>query len=278
MSFVSYIKGLFTRLKKDKYKKKIAIALGSGGAKGFVHLGALKAFEEEGISFDIITGASIGSIVGALYARGYTATDIYELIKTVRLGECVKLVRFGMSLSYVERMLDGYFDGQNIEDLKLPFACTATDELTNERVVLTKGNVARACCASSAMPPFFVGVDVDGRTLADGAFTDAVPSDVARDLGADIVIGIDLSAAKRGEKGRSRLSAFFSAMSSGMVKVKETDDARTRGYDAADYMVGPDLSEFSATDLSVTSWDKMFDIGYYAVKDNIDKIKRIING
>lgn len=277
MKFFSYIKGLFKGVKKPQ-KKKIAVALGSGGAKGFVHLGALKAFEEEGISFDIVTGASIGSIVGALYARGYTATDMYELIKTVRLGECVKLIRFGMSLSHVERLLDGYLDGINIEDLKLPFACTATDVLTNERVVLTKGNTARACCASAAIPPFFVGVDVDGKTLADGAFTDAVPSDVARDLGADIVIGIDLSAVKSGDKSRSRLSAFLSAMSSGTVKVKETDDARTRGYAAADYMIAPDLAAFSAADLSVYSWDKMFDVGYYAVKDNIGEIKKIING
>lgn len=274
MGILAKLKQIF--FKRRKKPKKIAIALGSGGAKGFVHLGALKAFEEEGISFDIVTGASIGSIVGALYARGYTATDIYELIKTVRLSECVKLVRFGMSLSPVEKLLDGYFDGKNIEDLKLPFACVATDALTNEGVVLTKGNVARSCCASSAMPPFFVGVDVDGRTLADGAFTDAVPSDVARDMGADIVIGVDLAADKLGERSRSRASAILSAISSGVVKLKEADDARTRGYKAADYMIAPDLTAFSATELSLFAWDKMFDIGYYAVKENIGEIKKII--
>jgi len=275
MGFITYLKNKL--FKKKVEKRKLAIALGSGGAKGFAHLGALKAFEEEGISFNIVTGTSIGSIVGALYARGYSATDIYELIKTVRLGECVKFVRFGMSLSPVEKILDGYLDGRNIEDLKLPYACVATDEDTNERVVLTRGNAARACCASSAMPPFFVSVEVGGRNLADGAFTDAIPSDAARSLGADVVIGIDLSAKRAENKGHSLLSGLMSSVSAGMVKEKELINARSRGYNAADYVVAPDLSHFSATDISFASWERMFDVGYYAVKDNIAEIKKIIN-
>lgn len=273
MSFVTYIKGLFKKFKK---KKKVAIALSSGGAKGFAHLGALKAIEEDGISFDIVTGTSIGSIIGAMYARGYSATDIYELIKTVSLRDCVKLVHFGMSLSALEKVLDGFFDGCDIEELKLPFACVATDEATNERVVLVSGNAARACTASSAMPPFFKSVEIEGRNLADGAFTDAIPSDVARSLGADIVIGIDLSAKKVEGKNKSLLSVLLSSLSAGMVRETELSDARTRGYDCADLVIAPDLSAFHATDLSASSWDAMFDLGYAEAKKNMGEIKKLL--
>jgi len=273
MSFVTYIKGLFKRFKK---RKKVAIALSSGGAKGFAHLGALKAMEEEGISFDIVTGTSIGSIIGALYARGYSSTDIYELIKTVSLKDCVKFVRFGMSLSGLERTLDGFLDGCAIEELKLPFACVATDEDTNERVVLTTGKASRACAASSAMPPFFKSVVVGGRNLADGAFTDAIPSDVARSLGADIVIGIDLSAKRVEGKSKSLLSALLGSLSAGMVRETELSDARTRGYDSADLIIAPDLSLFHATDLSASSWDAMFDLGYAEAKKHMGEIKKLL--
>lgn len=273
MNVFSYIKGLF---KKHKRKKKIAIALSSGGAKGFAHLGALKALEEEGISFDIVTGTSIGSIVGAMYARGYSSTDIYELIKTVALRDCVKFVRFGLSLKPVEEILDGFLDGRNIEELKLPFACVATDEDTNEMVVLVKGKASEACMASSAMPPFFKSVRVGGRNLADGAFTDAIPSDAARSLGADIVIGIDLSAKKIEGKSHSLLSVLLSSISAGMVRETELPDARTRGYDGADFIIAPDLSSFHSTDVSLSSWDAMYEIGYEETKKNMNKIKSII--
>jgi len=273
MNFFEALKKRFS--KKRKPRKKIAIALSSGGAKGFAHLGALKALEEEGISFDIVTGTSIGSIVGAMYARGYSATDIYELVKTVSLRDCVKFVRFGMSLSPVEKLLDGYLDGADIEELKLPFACVTTDEDTNERVVLTRGKASRACCASSAMPPFFKSVEVGGRNLADGAFTDAIPSSVARSLGADIVIGVDLSAKKVEGKSRSLVSVFLSSFAAGIVKETELSDARSRGYKNADYMIEPDLSSFAATEISFSSWERMFDIGYYEVKNHIAEIKKI---
>lgn len=206
MEFLSRLKGLFTRKKNEPLA--IGIALGSGGAKGFAHLGALSAFEEEGISFTHVAGTSIGAIVGALYAKGYTSNDMLGIVAALNRKEFSKNLRPFADLSFAERFLENYLEG-DIFSLKKPFAAVATDAVTNERVVLDRGKIARAVIASSAIPPMFRSVQVDGRELYDGAFTDSIPSDVCRDLGAQFVVGIDLSAYARTEDEKGRFSRMM---------------------------------------------------------------------
>ena len=113
---------------KFKKKRKIGLALGSGGAKGMAHLGALKAFEEEGIEFDVIAGTSIGSIVGAMYAKGYTSTDTRELIRRLDYKNIAISVLVGGTFNPVRKIISDALGSEDFSDLKKPFAAVATDE------------------------------------------------------------------------------------------------------------------------------------------------------
>ena len=188
-----------------KKKKKIGIALGGGGVKGSVHLGALRAFEEEGISFDVVAGTSIGSIVGALYARGLSWREIEGVILNSTLSDVKSLIVSRLSGMGVDGIISAMTGGVEFSDLKLPFGAVAVDLDSGEEIVFTKGNLIKSIGASSAIPPYFNAVEIDGRRYVDGAFANIIPCDVAKSLGADVVIGIDLS----NNRKRSDRSKFF---------------------------------------------------------------------
>ncbi len=160
MGFFGKIRNLFARKKAPALK--LGLALGSGGAKGMAHLGALKAFEEEGIRFQIVTGTSIGSIAGALYAKGYTAEDMTQVLQNLNIKEFSKNLKPFADMAFAERFLETYLEG-DISSLSLPFAAWATDTETNEGVLLNEGKIARVLCASSAMPPFFRAVKIGDK-------------------------------------------------------------------------------------------------------------------
>ena len=258
--------GLFNWLIRRKIKRpKLGIALGSGGAKGFAELGALRAFEENGIEFDYVAGTSIGSIIGAFYAEGYSSTDIFELLQKVDAKDVKNMFMFSMSMSGLYSVIDNALGSTNIEELKKPFAAIATVLESNEELVLSKGNVAQALCASSCYPPFFKPVVVDNQRLVDGAFTNSVPADVVKNMGADIVVGIDL---KDHEAKPSALAKFFPTFES---KVKEP---WKKGYQFSDVMLHPNLSDY--TSLSFQAGSKMFEIGYECATLAIPEIKNRI--
>ena len=258
--------GFFNWLFKRKPKRpKLGIALGSGGAKGFAELGALRAFEENGIEFDYVAGASIGSIIGAFYAEGYTSTDIFELLKKVDAKDIKSTFMLSMNMSGLYTVIDNALGSTNIEELKKPFVAIATVLETNEELVLDKGNVAQALCASSCYPPFFKPVVVNGQRLVDGAFTNSVPSDVVRKMGADIVIGIDLS---DHEAKPSALAKIFPTFESKVSKPWE------KGYQYSDVMLHPDLKGY--TSLSFQAGSKMFEIGYECATLAMSEIKNKI--
>ncbi len=270
--------GVFARLKKFFSRKKVVgLALGSGGAKGMAHLGALKAFEEEGIRFGAVTGSSIGAIVGALYAKGYSANDMIQVVEGVNRKEFGRIfLNPFLDFSFVEEFLSQYFEG-DVGELPLPFGAWATDGETNEGKLFVSGKTARVLAASSAIPPFFRGVEIDGTRYYDGAFTNAIPADACRELGADVVIGVDLSASMPAEEGAERRATrFFSYAAAKASPVKYTADSRRRGYDGADFMLQPDLSSFRPTDVSREGMSRMFEVGYETAKQNMAQIKEAI--
>ena len=267
----------FRRLIKRKRKStlRLGLALGSGGAKGMAHLGALKAFEEEGIRFDVVTGTSIGSIVGALYAKGYSSSDMTEIVQSLSVKEFSKNLRPRADMGFAEELLSGYVEG-DISDLPIPFAAWATDEETNEGVLLDHGNVARALTASSAMPPFVRAVEIDGKKLADGAFTNAIPADVARDLGADFVIGCDLSAYLLPDEEKSRLSRLIGSALNAFVSLRYREDSKERGYQASDIMLRPNLLGFTATDIGREDTARMYELGYEEAVSRMPEIRKAL--
>ena len=247
MGFLSF---LFRRK-----KLKIGLALGSGGAKGFAHLGVLKALEENGIEFDVIGGTSIGSIVGAFYADGYSATDVYHLISNLNFREIITGIPYNMDMSGIFTVLNREIGGKAIEELKKPYLAVATDSSTMQEVVFTSGKASTAMCASSCMLPYFKKfTDERGRLLIDGAYVNSIPADrVKEKLLADYVIGVDLSS----------------------HVAKPTDgtlDPREKGYKYADVMLTPKLEEYSA--LSIHKRHDMYEAGYQSAMEKMEQIKK----
>ncbi len=255
--------GFFAWLLRKKPKKlKLGLALGSGGAKGFAHLGAIRAFEENGIEFDVIAGTSIGSIVGAFYANGYTSTDIFELLKAIDFSDVKNIFMSNMDGSGLYGVIENNLGPIEFSDLKKPFKAIATELISGEEKVFDSGNVAIALCASSSMPPFFKPVVIDNQRYVDGAFTNSVPADVVREMGADYVVGIDL---RNHEAKPSLLSRIFPTYKSKVEKPWE------KGYEYSDIVLNPDLRGFDAT--SFLQGAKMYEMGYKCAIDNMGSIK-----
>ena len=179
-------------------KPIVGLALGSGSARGWAHFGVLHALREAGVSPDIICGTSIGSLVGATYAAG--EMDEFESW-VLGLGKR-KVFGFmdfnlGGGLLKGEKIIDFWrenFVQETMEELGAPFGCVATDLQTGAEVWLRKGSIAEAVRASIALPGLFTPVMREGRLLVDGGLVNPVPVSLARAMGADIVIGVDLNA------------------------------------------------------------------------------------
>jgi len=180
-------------------KPRIGLALGSGSARGWAHIGVIRALREAGIEPDILCGCSIGALVGAAYADG----DIEALehwVTSLRWHDVVGLLDPGFSGGLIKGdKLIGFFERHFVDKdfsaLPLPFACVATELATGREVWLKEGSVAAAVRASIALPGLFAPVTLDGRLLVDGGLVNPVPVSLCRALGADIVIAVDLGSA-----------------------------------------------------------------------------------
>lgn len=185
----------------DALPPRVALVLGGGGARGFAHVGVLRVLEEARVPVELVVGTSVGSLVGALYAG---RTNSYELEALARgldrddfFDFSLAPALFGTGLASgdrLERFVRDRAGVERIEQLRIPFAAVATDLATGEAVVLRAGDVARAVRASSAIPGVFEPVEQDGRLLVDGGVARNLPVGIARELGADVVIAVDVSA------------------------------------------------------------------------------------
>ncbi|HEX9082333.1 MAG TPA: patatin-like phospholipase family protein [Holophagaceae bacterium] len=182
-------------------KPKIALVLGGGAARGFAHVGVIRALEQEKIPVDLIVGTSVGSLIGAIYASDASSFDLewtaFQLQKDDLFDFGVFNALTGMGFAKgdkLEAWVKGHVKTANIEQMKIPFAAVATDLNWGYKVVLDKGSVARAIRASAAIPGVFQPVQHQGKILVDGGVVDNIPIDVAREKGADLVIAVDISA------------------------------------------------------------------------------------
>jgi NTE family protein len=179
----------------------IGLALGGGAAKGFAHIGVIKMLEASGIHVDVVAGTSAGSVVGALYASGMDAFAMQQA--AIALDETsIRDVRlFGGGLVQGQKLQD-YVDAQvrrrPIERLQRPFAAVATELETGRRTVFTRGDTGQAVRASCSIPGVFEPALIGGHHYVDGGVVSPVPVDAARQLGADFVIAVDISARSDG--------------------------------------------------------------------------------
>lgn len=176
---------------------KIALVLGGGGAKGLAHIGVIKELTDAGISFDMIIGCSAGSMVGALYADKLDTECIWESFAPMKsqsvLDICIWKSRYGLSqgTAFYE-ILDRNLNAETFEELKIPLYVVATDLCTGELCTFGSGPLVPAIVASCSIPIVFVPVQHEGRILVDGGVVDPVPVKVARDLGAQFIIAVDI--------------------------------------------------------------------------------------
>lgn len=180
-------------------RKKTGVALGSGGARGLCGIGVLLWMKENGIKIDCISGTSIGSLIGGAYAAGFSPEYMKELALKIGWKDYLTVVRLSFSLKSVldwekiRAWLSEDLGGRKIEELDIPFACVASDIDSGREFVFKEGDLLDAIGASACIPGVFPPVELLGRHLVDGELVNPVPLDLAIELGAERVIGINAS-------------------------------------------------------------------------------------
>ncbi len=179
-------------------RKKVGLALGSGGWKGIAHVGVIKTLIENNIPIDFIAGSSVGSLVGGMYAA---LGDIYKVERIIDNFDKYDLFHIFADFSLkngiikgnkIVRFIDKSVGDVNIEDLKTPFCAVASDLLKGKAVYITKGDLSKAIRASSSIPLLFQIPTYDNKYLIDGGAVEMVPTEAVKKMGADIVIGVNL--------------------------------------------------------------------------------------
>jgi len=198
-----------------KDKPSIGLALGAGAARGLAHIGVLQVLEKYGIYPDYISGSSIGAIVGALYAAGVKPNMMEGIAKNLDVKNYydLKVPRQGFiegkKIEELMRLLTG---DRTFEELKIPLCITAVDLVKCETIILNKGKVYKAIRASISIPGIFVPVYDGDRILVDGGLLERVPIGVVKQMGADIVIGVDVGFRGEHRKPTSILEIIMQSM------------------------------------------------------------------
>lgn len=255
---------------KLKKYRKIGLALGGGGARGFALIGAIRAFEEENIKFDYISGTSIGSIVGAMVSYGLTSAQMQEIATKIRVKDIrtSKIPFMPSSTEALENILINTVGDINIEDLKTPFCAVAVDMVSGNEVDITTGRLCKALAGSCAVPTVFSAVEFEDKVLFDGGLQNTIPADVLRKLGCDAVVSIDINSTRGNGTNSKKYIDLLMASIGVMMKSNAI-----KGYLNSDIMIKPDLQRFSAS--KTDGMLEMIEEGYKATKAMMPQIKEL---
>jgi NTE family protein len=197
-------------------KVRIGLALGGGAARGFAHIGVIKALEAQGIVPDIVVGTSAGSVVGSMYAYGYNGFTLQKMAMEMDEASISDwaLPFFSKSPGMLKgEALQAYVNktvhNQPIEKLKIPFGAVATDLKTGQPILFRRGNTGMAVRASSAVPSVFQPVTIAGRTYVDGGLVAPVPVRFAKEMGAEFIIAVNISSATEAQATASSLDVLM---------------------------------------------------------------------
>lgn len=190
-------------------RPRLGLALSGGGARGLAHIGVLKVLEQEGITADIVVGTSMGGIIAAAYASGMTIAEIErEALENARPRRLLRLIDPAPSTGgliggqRIQEYFEHLFGKRTFADMRLPLAMVAVDLNTRREVILQKGLIAEALRATTAVPGVFAPLEKDGMRLVDGGVLNNLPVDVARKMGAEVVIAVDISPTRESEYSR----------------------------------------------------------------------------
>ncbi len=229
---------------------KIGIALGGGAAKGFAHIGVIKMLEANGFAPAMVAGTSAGSVVGALYASGMSPFELQD--KAVALDESqIRDLQLSSGGLLLGQKLEDYVNAQvhnaPLEKLSKPFVAVATRLEDGERTVFARGNTGQAVRASSSVPGVFQTVTIGKYHFVDGGVVSPVPVDAARQLGADIVIAVDISSKARGKAPGDLLGTVGQSIAIMGQKLGQAELSR------ADVVIRPEVLDIGAADFSQRS-------------------------
>ena len=291
-------------------REKVALVLSGGGAKGAAEIGVLKYIEESQVPIDYIVGTSIGAVIGGLYAVGYNATQLDSLFRsqdwlslltsreisnkavyshdstgTQILGFPVarkKTGKTGWGLMHGDSILSKLYtltnrcDSFDFSNLKIPFKCVAVDANTFQEIVLERGILPLCMRASMSIPFLYKPVKMDSTLLADGGLINNLPVDVAREMGADIVIAVDLTQKQRAER-KSEMKLGKNPMlnliqwSIGRPDLKKYN----RNIKDADIYIRPNLKGYHARDFDIVNIMRMIRQGEYAGRKAMPELKKL---
>lgn len=226
---------------------RIGIALGGGAAKGFAHIGVIKMLEANGFAPAVVSGTSAGSVVGALYASGMNAFEMQE--KAVALDEAkIRDLQLSSGGLVLGQKLEDYVNEQvrrkPLEQMAKPFVVVATRLEDGERTVFARGNTGQAVRASSSVPGVFQPVTIGKYHFVDGGIVSPVPVDAARQLGADMVIAVDISNKARGHTPGDMLGTLGQSIAIMGQKLGQAELAR------ADVVIRPQVLDIGSADFS----------------------------
>jgi NTE family protein len=257
-------------------RKKIGLALSGGGARGFAHVGVLKALAENNIPIDVIAGTSAGSIVGAAFAAGMSADEVMQMASRVRWGNMIRpsLSPLGvLSNAPMGRFITQELPVSTFEEMPIPFAAVACDFATGDEVVFKdKGDLAFAIRASCAVPGVFAPLrQADGRLLVDGGVISPTPIEALWGLGADVVIAVDLVACGATFRAEPR-SAFGMMFQSAMMLLRT---ASINQHYRADLVIVPQIAHLRPD--QINKRDEFVALGHAAASEGMASIRKLVD-
>jgi NTE family protein len=249
---------------------KTGLALGGGVVYGFAHIGVLRVLEQNGIIPDIIAGTSIGSLIGGAYASGMEVKEIEKMAKEFKWQEVINVTlptEGLMSLDRLKTFIEKHIKPRNIEEFKTRFAAVATNLLDGKERVFDEGALSAAVRASCSLPGIFTPAIYDDGVYVDGGLTNNVPISVCKQLGADFIIGVDITARAKSNVIKNH-DIFNIVWQSFMLMIQENTEFRS--YKDADFMIIPDMKNFSPFDTSES--DRIIKKGEEAAEKVINDI------
>jgi len=281
-------------------KPKVGLVLSGGAARGLAHVGVLKALEEQGIHIDAIAGTSMGAVIGGLYASGYKIDELEKLALSIDWKEALSdaperedvpfrrkqddrdfLVKqklsfrddgsLGLPLGVIqgqnlalllESLLAHSSDIRDFDKLPIPFRAVATDIVNGEKVVFRKGHLPQVIRASMSIPAVFAPVEINGQLLVDGGMVDNIPVDVAREMGVDIVIVVDIGTPLR---GRKELNTVFDILNQSItLMTRSNSEVQLASLKPDDILIQPALASYGTTDFGRSA--DIINAGYRATQ------------
>jgi NTE family protein len=234
-------------LKPTPREPVIALALGGGGAKGFAHIGVIKILESHGIKPHIVTGTSAGSFVGSLYASGKTPYQLQQLALTLDESD-IRDLTFSKQGFLVGQKLQDYVNAQvtntPIQQFPIRFAAIATQLDTGRKTAFNRGNVGQAVRASCSIPNVFIPATIAGKQYVDGGLVSPIPVESAREMGADLVIAVDISARPQAGQAANVLGVLDQTLN--IMGMQGLD----RELKVADVVIRPQVGNLSVMDLT----------------------------